>query len=226
MGKNRESQYFQKAWNVVAGPQPVESLVELPGFFIPPRSNQGTARAPTYSLLLMQRYEELWDYRRFRPVFRPLPFNRTMFTRGGGGESKQSCVIRNNPAFSWVVRVFGGLAAFLLNVGRFFIFICLVAHRKKATRWFRRRRSFFIYFFFLPRTRGKLNLQDFLCSRLVFPIISRILIADKSEIDCDIKWKNKKHKEKETLATPKGSRVFPLEFRECNARSPDNLHKI
>lgn len=131
MGKNRESQYFQKAWNVVAGPQPVESLVELPGFFIPPRSNQGTARAPTYSLLLMQRYEELWDYRRFRPVFRPLPFNRTMFTRGGGGESKQSCVIRNNPAFSWVVRVFGGLAAFLLNVGRFFIFICLVAHRKK-----------------------------------------------------------------------------------------------
>lgn len=71
-------------------------------------------------------------------------------------------------------------------VGRFFIFICLEWRTEKATRWFRRRRRRRFYFFknlYFPRTRGKLRLQDFLCSRLVFPIISRILITDKSEID-------------------------------------------
>lgn len=136
----------------------------------------------------MQRYEELWDYRRFRPVFPPLPFNRTMFTGGGGGGIK--AVVRD----SQQSRLFVSCAC-VWRVG------CLLAECRQVLHFHlssgAQKKSdsmvpsssflFYLFFFFLPRTRGKLNLQDFLCSRLVFPIISRILIADKSEIDCDIK---------------------------------------
>lgn len=147
--QNSESQYFQKAWNTVTGPQPSSRLLSSQDFSSHPgkiKERHARVHIHFFSCKSMRSY----GTRRFRPVFRPLPFNRTMFTRngGGGGESKQSCVIRNNPAFSWVVRVFCGLAAFLLNVGRFFIFICLVAHRKSDSMVPSSSSLFFLFLFF------------------------------------------------------------------------------